>query len=57
MVNNDCKELITRFNSCFNIDFNPSASVVGAIVSQEIVKVITHKDFPSHGLAVYDSLA
>jgi hypothetical protein len=39
-----------------NFDFNPTASVIGAIVSQEIVKVITQRDFPSHGLAVYDSL-
>jgi len=45
-----------KLSTTFNLDFNPTASVIGAIVSQEIVKVITQKDFPSHGLAIYDSL-
>lgn len=51
------KDICERFQSTFNLDFNPTASVIGAIVSQEIVKVITQKDLPFHGLAVYDSLS
>ncbi len=53
--NVDFKQLVERFNRSFKVDFNPSASVIGAIVSQEVVKVVTQRDFPSHGLAVYDS--
>jgi hypothetical protein len=54
--NFEFKNIVEKFNAGFNLDFNPTASVIGAIVSQEIVKVITQRDFPSHGLAVYDSL-
>jgi hypothetical protein len=50
------RDLITRFDRAYKVDFNPTASVLGAIVSQEVVKVITQRDFPSHGLAVYDSV-
>lgn len=56
MENSDFKEIAQRFFETYRVDFNPSASVIGAIVSQEIVKVITQRDFPSHGLAVYDSI-
>ena len=56
LENADFKDIQQRMSSTFNLDFNPTASVIGAIVSQEIVKVITQKDFPSHGLAIYDSL-
>lgn len=49
------KKIVGEFDRAFNLDFNPTSSVIGAIVSQEIVKVITQRDFPSHGIAVYDS--
>lgn len=37
------------------MEFNPSASVVGSIASQEIIKCITVKDMPEHGFYLYDS--
>ena len=39
--NTDFKAIRDKFNGTFNLEFNPTASVIGAIVSQEIVKVIT----------------
>ena len=54
--NNDFKDIFSRFERSFRVDFNPTASVIGAIVSQEVVKTVTQRDFPSHGLAVYDSI-
>ena len=54
--NPDFKDIEDKLASTYNLDFNPTASVIGAIVSQEIVKVITQKDFPSHGFAIYDSI-
>jgi hypothetical protein len=56
LENAEFKDITERFRTCYNIDFNPTSSVIGAIVSQEVVKVITQRDFPSHGLAVYDSI-
>ena len=41
LENTDFKDILEKFNGTFNLDFNPTASVIGAIVSQEIVKVIT----------------
>lgn len=38
-----------------HLEFNPTASVIGSVASQEIIKVITRKDFPAHGLFLYDS--
>ena len=48
---------LKQFQTCFsnNIEFNPSSGVIGSITSQEIIKVITKKDFPEHGFFVYDS--
>jgi len=54
--NSDFKSLVQRFSETYKVEFNPTSSVIGAIVSQEIVKVITQRDFPSHGLVVYDSI-
>jgi hypothetical protein len=48
--------MFTKFNECFNLEFNPSSSAIGAIVSQEVVKVITQRDHPGHGFFVYDSV-
>jgi hypothetical protein len=31
--NEEFKSFFTRFNDCFNLEFNPSASVIGSIVS------------------------
>ena len=56
LENPDFLHIFERFNKTYKLDFNPSASVIGAIVSQEIVKTVTQRDFPSHGLAVYDSI-
>jgi len=39
--NPDFKDIEDKLASTYNLDFNPTASVIGAIVSQEIVKVIT----------------
>lgn len=55
--NLEFKEQFQRFDNCFNLEFNPSASVVGAIVSQEVIKVITQKDFPCIGMGVYDAMS
>eukprot|EP00347_Sterkiella_histriomuscorum_P008263 403345750 len=54
----DSSDFLAIFNQidrCFNLEFNPSASVIGALVSQEIVKVITQRDFPGWGMFIYDS--
>jgi hypothetical protein len=50
------KDIFKRINETFNLEFNPSASVIASIVSQEIIKVITLKDFPGHGMFVYSSI-
>jgi hypothetical protein len=39
--NSEFKDILEKFYETFNIEFSPTASVIGAIVSQEIVKVIT----------------
>jgi len=39
--NTEFKDILEKFDGTFNLEFNPTASVIGAIVSQEIVKVIT----------------
>ena len=54
--NSEFKDIFSRFERSFRVDFNPTASVIGAIVSQEVVKTVTQRDFPSHGLVVYDSI-
>ena len=41
LSNPDFKDIQDKFSSAYNLDFNPTTSVIGAIVSQEIVKVIT----------------
>jgi len=53
----DFESFINKFETCWNkkIEFNPTASVVSAIMSQEIIKVITMKDHPAHGFFIYDS--
>lgn len=56
LENSDFKDIFDRFQRSFSLNFNPTASVIGAIVSQEVVKAVTQRDFPSHGLAVYDSI-
>ena len=49
------KDYFEQIDRCFNLDFNPTSSVIGALVSQEIVKVITKKDNPGAGLFIYDT--
>ena len=56
LENSDFKDIFDRFQRSFSLNFNPTASVIGAIVSQEVVKAVTQRDYPSHGLAVYDSI-
>jgi len=48
---------LKQFQNCFKnqVEFNPSSGVIGSITSQEIIKVITKKDFPEHGFFVFDS--
>jgi hypothetical protein len=53
----DFIDVLGRLDSTYKVDFNPTSSVLGAIVSQEVVKLVTQRDFPSHGLAVYDSIS
>jgi hypothetical protein len=53
----DFIDVLGRLDSTSKVDFNPTSSVLGAIVSQEVVKLVTQRDFPSHGLAVYDSIS
>jgi len=48
--------LFAQFDKMFKLEFNPSASVIGSVISQEILKVITLKDHPNHGLFIYDSV-
>lgn len=55
--NADLKDIVEKLERTYCLDFNPTCSVIGAIVAQEITKVITQRDFPSHGLAVYDSIS
>lgn len=55
--NSEFIDIANKFEKTYNLDFNPTSSVIGAIVSQEIVKAITKRDFPCHGLAVYDSIS
>lgn len=55
--NSEFIDITDKFEKTYNLDFNPTSSVIGAIVSQEIVKAITKRDFPCHGLAVYDSIS
>jgi hypothetical protein len=53
----DFIDVLGRLDSTYKVDFNPTSSVLGALVSQEVVKLVTQRDFPSHGLAVYDSIS
>jgi hypothetical protein len=53
----DFIDVLGRLDSTYKVDFNPTSSVLGAIVSQEVVKLVTQREFPSHGLAVYDSIS
>lgn len=51
------KEITRKFETCWKnqIEFNPTSGVISAITSQEIIKVITRKDFPEHGFFIYDA--
>lgn len=51
------KEVSAKFEQCFKrrVQFNPASGVIGAMASQEIIKVITRKDMPTHGLFLYDA--
>ena len=53
------KKITSQFKACFEqeLEFNPSSGVIGAVASQEIIKVITKKDSPQHGLFLYDGTA
>ena len=44
-----CEEL----DRTYGVDFNPTSSVLGSILSQEIIKVITERDSPAHGMMLY----
>jgi hypothetical protein len=40
----------------WRLQFNPCSSVIGSTMSQEVIKVVTQRDHPGHGLFVYDSV-
>ena len=48
-------KIVSDVDRMFSLEFNPSSSVIGAVMSQEIIKVITKRDHPNHGLFIYDS--
>ena len=54
---NEIRNQVIKFEKLWQkeIEFNPSASVVGSIASQEIIKCITVRDMPEHGFYLYDS--
>lgn len=47
--------LQTEFDRQYCVEFNPTAGVMSSILSQEVIKVLTGKDHPVAGMAVYDS--
>ena len=49
-------KIVEDMDRMFGLEFNPSSSVVGAVMSQEIIKLITKKDHPNHGFFIYDSI-
>ena len=49
-------QIVEDVDRTFGLEFNPSSSVIGAVMSQEIIKVITKRDHPNHGLFIYDSV-
>lgn len=51
------KQQVQSFDECYKhqLEFNPSSGAVSAITSQEIIKVITRRDFPEHGLFLFDA--
>jgi len=48
-------EFYEQFDRQFMLEFNASASVIGSIMAQEIIKVITARDFPAQGFLLYSS--
>ena len=54
---NEIRNEVNKFEQLWDkeIEFNPSASVVGSVASQEIIKCITARDMPEHGFYLYDS--
>ncbi len=47
------KKIVKDLDSMYGLEFNPTSSVLGSILSQEIIKVITEKDSPAHGMMLY----
>lgn len=47
------KKIRTDLDRMYGMEFNPTSSVLGSIISQEIIKVITEKDSPAHGMMLY----
>ena len=48
-------DILEKVEKMWGVDFNPTSSVVSAVMSQEVIKVITLRDHPAHGMLVYDS--
>lgn len=48
--------LCAEVERMWGLQFNPCSSVIGSVLSQEVIKVITQRDNPGHGLFVYDSM-
>ncbi|KAJ2816457.1 E1 ubiquitin-activating protein aos1 [Coemansia furcata] len=49
-------ELVSRVEASWGTEFVPSASVVGATLAQEALKIITLKDMPANNWFTYDGL-
>jgi len=46
-------KIVSDLDRMYGLEFNPTSSVLGSILSQEIIKVITEKDSPAHGMMLY----
>lgn len=49
------KKIADQMRDWQGLELNTSASILGAVMSQEVIKVITKRDHPCHGLVVLDS--
>ena len=48
-------KIYSDFERMFKLEFNPTSSVIGSVISQEIIKVITLRDSPAYGLMLYNA--
>jgi hypothetical protein len=48
--------LLFRLADGANVEFVPVVAILGGILAQDMIKVISHKDTPIHNLFVYNGL-